>query len=168
MWWTPDGKRILQGAEARLFREALAMIVDMVREDAWGFWQFDAPPFDKLQPNQKLAAVKVSQVYFFLGTGRWRKPSAPIASPRPRERPMEGTGQPPAAMCRQSQQKATITVRPPKKIDTQSSPWKRSGRPAASHQRLPRRPGSSTGRRSPARSPAQPRERAPGTRCPRS
>jgi len=32
MWWTPDGERILQGAEARLFRKALGMLVDMVRE----------------------------------------------------------------------------------------------------------------------------------------
>ncbi len=57
MWWTPDGERILQGAEARLFREALGMVVDMVREDAEGSWQFIAPPFDNLQPNQKLAVL---------------------------------------------------------------------------------------------------------------
>ena len=36
MWWTPDGERILQGAEAGLFREALGMIVDMVRDDDEG------------------------------------------------------------------------------------------------------------------------------------
>ena len=57
MWWTPDGERILQGAEGRLFRDALGMIVDMVRDDAEGLWQFGAPPFDKLQPNQKLAVL---------------------------------------------------------------------------------------------------------------
>ncbi len=57
MWWTPDGERILQGAEGRLFREALGMIVDMVRDDNEGLWQFAAPPFDKLQPNQKLAVL---------------------------------------------------------------------------------------------------------------
>jgi len=57
MWWTPDGERILQGAEARLFREALARTVDMVRDDPEGLWQFGAPPFDKLQPNQKLAVL---------------------------------------------------------------------------------------------------------------
>ncbi len=49
MWWTPDGKRILQGAEGRLFREALAIIVDMVRDDTEGLRQFTAPPFDNLQ-----------------------------------------------------------------------------------------------------------------------
>jgi len=57
MWWTPDGERILQGAEARLFREALGVLVDMVREDDEGLLQFSAPPVDKLQPNQKLAVL---------------------------------------------------------------------------------------------------------------
>ncbi len=57
MWSTPDGERILQGAEAKLFREALAMIVDMVREDTEGCLEFSAPPFDKLRPNQKLAVL---------------------------------------------------------------------------------------------------------------
>jgi hypothetical protein len=58
MWWTPEGERVLQGAEARLFREALGMIVDMVRDDDnEELWQFGAPPFDKLQPNQKLAVL---------------------------------------------------------------------------------------------------------------
>ena len=57
MWWTPDGERVLQGAEAKLFREALAVIVDMVRDDHAGRWDFSAPPFDKLQPNQKLAVL---------------------------------------------------------------------------------------------------------------
>ncbi len=57
MWWTPDGQRVLQGAEGRLFREALAMIVDMVRDDTEGCLEFSAPPFDKLQPNQKLAVL---------------------------------------------------------------------------------------------------------------
>jgi len=57
MWPTPGGERILQGAEANLFREALAMTVDMVRDDPKGLWQFSAAPFDKLQPNQKLAVL---------------------------------------------------------------------------------------------------------------
>ena len=57
MWWTPDGERILQGAEGQLFREALGMIVDMVSDDNEGLWQFAAPPFDKLQLNQKLAVL---------------------------------------------------------------------------------------------------------------
>ncbi len=40
MWWTPDGERILQGAEAQLFQEALGVLVDMVRDDDEGLWQF--------------------------------------------------------------------------------------------------------------------------------
>jgi hypothetical protein len=57
MWWTPDGERTLKDAEARLFREALGTLVDMVRDDDEGLWQFAAPPFDALQPNQKLALL---------------------------------------------------------------------------------------------------------------
>ena len=55
MWWTPDGKRILQGGEGRLFREALAMILDAVGDGNEGLRQFAAPPFNRLQPYQKLA-----------------------------------------------------------------------------------------------------------------
>ena len=54
MWWTPDGERTLKGAEAALIREALGTLVDMVRDDDEGLWQFAVPPFDTLQPNQKL------------------------------------------------------------------------------------------------------------------
>jgi hypothetical protein len=57
MWWMPEGQRILQGAEAGLFREALGTIVHMARDDDEGLWQFDAPPFDGLRPNQKLAVL---------------------------------------------------------------------------------------------------------------
>jgi hypothetical protein len=57
MWWTPDGERILQGAEAGLFRDALGTVVDMIRDDDESFWQFGAPPFDSLRPNQKLAVL---------------------------------------------------------------------------------------------------------------
>jgi hypothetical protein len=57
MWWTSDGARILHGAEAALFREGLGTVVDMVRDDNEGFWRFNVPPFDDLQPNQKLALI---------------------------------------------------------------------------------------------------------------
>jgi len=57
MWLSPDGERVVQGAEAQLFREALGVLVDMVRDDDEGMWQFSAPPFDALQPNQKLAVL---------------------------------------------------------------------------------------------------------------
>ena len=77
MWWTPDGERILQGAEGRLFREALGMIVDMVRDDKrasgsslprpstsssptrnWPSWPKSAPPCSaKDQPMPRLTAA---------------------------------------------------------------------------------------------------------------
>jgi hypothetical protein len=57
MWWTPGGERTLMGAEAALFREALGVLVDMVRDDNEGLTEFAAPPFDNLQPNQKLAVL---------------------------------------------------------------------------------------------------------------
>ena len=58
LWWTPEGQRVLQGAEGRAFREALGMIVKMVRDDTEGLWKFGAPPFDNLQPSQKLALLR--------------------------------------------------------------------------------------------------------------
>lgn len=57
MWRTPAGDRTLQGAEAALFKEALGNLVDMVSDDEEGMWEFNAPPFDALQPNQKLALL---------------------------------------------------------------------------------------------------------------
>ena len=47
----------MQGAEAQLFRKILGVLVDMVRDDDEGMCQFAAPPFDALQPNQKLAVL---------------------------------------------------------------------------------------------------------------
>ncbi len=44
MWWTPDGERVLQGAEAQLFREALGVLVDMVRDDDVGVYYVAVPP----------------------------------------------------------------------------------------------------------------------------
>ncbi len=68
MWWTSDGERILEGAEATLFQEALGVLVDYVRQDEEGtIWQFGVPPFDTLQYGQKLAVL--AQV----GTGLLRK-----------------------------------------------------------------------------------------------
>jgi len=57
MCWTPDGEQVLQGAEAKLFKEALATIVSVVRDDYAGTWRFHIPCFDDLRPNQKLALL---------------------------------------------------------------------------------------------------------------
>ena len=37
--------------------ETLGTLVDMVRDDDEGMWEFGAPPFDNLQPRQKLAVL---------------------------------------------------------------------------------------------------------------
>jgi len=58
MWWTPSGERTLQGAEAALFREALGMLVDLVRDDDDGtLCQSGVSAFDTLQRGQKLAVL---------------------------------------------------------------------------------------------------------------
>lgn len=59
MWWTPDGDRVLQGAEWELFRHGLACLWDSVEEsfnDPSGF-QTGVRVFDVLQPSQQLAML---------------------------------------------------------------------------------------------------------------
>ena len=60
MWWTPDGERILQGAEAQLFREALAVLVDMVRDDDEGMWQFPPRPSTPSSPTRNWPSLPKS------------------------------------------------------------------------------------------------------------
>ena len=58
MWWTPDGERTLNGQEAALFREALGVLTDFVRDDERGdLCQFGISVFDGLQGAQKLAVL---------------------------------------------------------------------------------------------------------------
>ena len=58
MWWTPDGERVLRGREATLFREALGVLADSVRDDEKGdLGQFGISAFDSLQRSQKLAVL---------------------------------------------------------------------------------------------------------------
>ena len=54
MYWTPDGERILQGAERRLFQESLGMVGDLLSD---GDCDFDVQVFDELQRGQKLFAL---------------------------------------------------------------------------------------------------------------
>ena len=68
MWWTSEGERVLQGAEAALFRASLGTLVDLVQDDDEGLWQFNAPPFDNLQPNQKLAVLAQVGMALLLGS----------------------------------------------------------------------------------------------------
>lgn len=60
MWRTQDGERILAGAEARLIRTALGVLVDQVEEEIAGFresLEFGVPIFDRLEGRQKLALL---------------------------------------------------------------------------------------------------------------
>jgi hypothetical protein len=58
MWWTPDGERVLRGPEAALFREALGVLTDFVRDDEKGdLCQSGISAFDSLQRSQKLAVL---------------------------------------------------------------------------------------------------------------
>ena len=60
MWRTQTGERLLQGAEARLIRTALGVLVDQVEEEIEGLresLEFGVPIFDRLQGRQKLALL---------------------------------------------------------------------------------------------------------------
>jgi len=58
MWWTPDGERVLRGRESALFREALGVLADYVRDDQEGdLCQSGISAFDSLQRSQKLAIL---------------------------------------------------------------------------------------------------------------
>ena len=52
MYNTPDGIRVLQGAERRLFVESLGMLVDMLTLDEFSP---DIPVLEDLTRNQRIA-----------------------------------------------------------------------------------------------------------------
>jgi len=54
VYHTPNGERIVLGAERQLFEQSLGMIVDHLSDDDW---EFGVPPFDDLQRGQKLFAL---------------------------------------------------------------------------------------------------------------
>ena len=57
MYHTPDGDRILLGAERRLFVESLAALVDLLATDADDDIILNVISFDELQPNQRLLVL---------------------------------------------------------------------------------------------------------------
>ena len=57
MWWTANGERVLHGAEAALFRQALGEAFSLLEADHEDEWSFGAAPFDELQRGQKLAVL---------------------------------------------------------------------------------------------------------------
>ena len=54
MYHTPDGDRILLGAEREFFTQSLAMIIHLLAEDDM---EFGVTGFDQLQRNQKLVVL---------------------------------------------------------------------------------------------------------------
>ena len=54
MYPTPNGDRVLLGAERRFFTQSLGMIVDLLATDDM---EFGIDPFDQLQPIQKLVVL---------------------------------------------------------------------------------------------------------------
>lgn len=60
MWHTPDGDRILQGAEARLVRASLRSLlrtIDEGSDDLDGSPLFGVAPFDELEQGQRLVVL---------------------------------------------------------------------------------------------------------------
>jgi hypothetical protein len=62
MWWTPEGARVLHGAEWALFREALADLVASIREedDVGDGWTTGVRAFDELGRGQRLALLAMA------------------------------------------------------------------------------------------------------------
>jgi hypothetical protein len=72
VWRTQTGERILSGAEARLIRTALGVLVDQVEEEIQGFREsldFGVPLFDRLQDRQKLALLAEVGDHLLRSTG---------------------------------------------------------------------------------------------------
>jgi hypothetical protein len=60
MWRTPEGERILKGAEGRLVRASLSSVVDILVEEldvAQCYDDFGVPLFDELETAQKLVML---------------------------------------------------------------------------------------------------------------
>jgi hypothetical protein len=59
MWWTPEGERVLRGAEWELFREGLSRVWEFVEDEISGddLSSWGVAVLDDLLPNQKLALL---------------------------------------------------------------------------------------------------------------
>lgn len=72
MWRTQTGDRVLTGAEARLIRTALAVLVDQIEMEIEGISElsdFEVPIFDRLQSRQKLALLADVGHHLLCSTG---------------------------------------------------------------------------------------------------
>ena len=59
MWWTSNGERVLDGAEASLFRECLARLVDDLYTLRDEDFAVGVTVFDRLTRTQKMAMLAV-------------------------------------------------------------------------------------------------------------
>jgi hypothetical protein len=76
MWRTSSGERTLQGAEARLFAEALGSLLDEVYTDQLCDYDLGLPCFDNLTYGQKVSVLAV------VGNGLLREevPAVPLTA----------------------------------------------------------------------------------------
>jgi hypothetical protein len=59
MWWTANGERVLEGAEARVFAEALLALVDEAYVGHFDDYDLGVNAFDKLTYGQKVAVLAI-------------------------------------------------------------------------------------------------------------
>ena len=72
MWRTDRGERILKGAEAIVFAEALSALLDYAITDQFDDYESGVACFDNLTYGQKLSALAT------IGNGLFRKDVAPV------------------------------------------------------------------------------------------
>lgn len=77
-WKTPKGNRILAGAEARMIRETIDWMVDLIDADAeMGVpWSFEIDLFDRQQPPVQMALLSDVAVGLLCETGSIRSMNA--------------------------------------------------------------------------------------------
>ncbi|GAA5507530.1 hypothetical protein [Novipirellula caenicola] len=83
-WQTPEGDRVLDGAEAELVRTSLHCMIDRLQsrvldpknlEGDWR-WDFDVPLFDQLTTSEQLAVLHQITEYLLTPTAETLAPSA--------------------------------------------------------------------------------------------
>lgn len=72
MWRTECGERILEGAEAIVFAEALATLLDYAIVDQFDDYESGVACFDNLTYGQKISVLAI------IGNGLFRKDVAPV------------------------------------------------------------------------------------------
>ena len=72
MWRTQHGDRILKGAEAKVFAEALLNLLDEVTEFDFDDYELGVKCFDTLTVGQKISVLAT------IGNGLFRKDVKPV------------------------------------------------------------------------------------------